>query len=178
MQNQKNEPNTLASDVEKNGWLRRKLTFQIVSSDDIQDFPEMTERDLKVMFTGAYQLAQAVSYLAEMMDKSDQIKLEFVKDQSNILKVRVPSRHVSRTTYRCFLEYKPNSIGFSGLIRYYCECDNGSRTVGYCSHVAAIVYYLSHARYLSRILRPAEILSEIFKKTNHIPVIDSDSEED
>ena len=32
----------------------------------------------------------------------------------------------------------------------------GNRTVGCCSHVAAIIYHLSHGRYLSRIYRPDE----------------------
>ena len=64
----------------------------------------MTKRDLKTLFTGTYQLSQAVLYLAEMVDKDDKLKTEYVKDESNVLKIRVPSRHISRTTYRCFFE--------------------------------------------------------------------------
>ena len=153
--------------------------FTICTTDGfILDFPEMTKRDLKTFFTGTYQLSQAVSYLAEMVDKDDKLKIEYVKDESNVLKIRVPSRHISRTTYRCFLRYKPNSVGISGLTHYFCECANGQRTVGCCSHIAAIVYYLSHARYLSRIFRPAEILSDVFKKIDYVPVIESDSDND
>ena len=47
---------------------RRKLPFRSVTSNDILDFPEMTERDLKILFTGSYRLSEAVSYLAEVMD--------------------------------------------------------------------------------------------------------------
>ncbi|KYN12693.1 hypothetical protein ALC57_15133 [Trachymyrmex cornetzi] len=50
------------------------------------------------------------------------------------------------------------------VIHYACECANGRRTIGCCSHIAAIIYYLSYARYLSKIFKPAEILSDIFKK--------------
>ncbi|XP_011251810.2 uncharacterized protein LOC105248620 [Camponotus floridanus] len=178
MHSQKDVQNTLADEVEENGWLRRKLPFKSVTSDDILDFPEMTERDLKILFTGSYQLGQAISYLAEMVDKDGKLKIEYVKDQSNVLKLKVPSRHISRTAYRCFLRYKPNSVGVSGLTHYTCECANGKRSVGCCSHIAAVVYYLSHARYLSKIFKPAEILSEVFKKNNYIPVIESDSDED
>ncbi|XP_025267723.1 uncharacterized protein LOC112639073 [Camponotus floridanus] len=178
MHSQKDVQNTLADEVEENGWLRRKLPFKCVTSDDILDFPEMTERDLKILFTGSYQLGQAISYLAEMVDKDGKLKIEYVKDQSNVLKLKVPSRHISRTAYRCFLRYKPNSVGVSGLTHYTCECANGKRSVGCCSHIAAVVYYLSHARYLSKIFKPAEILSEVFKKNNYIPVIESDSDED
>ena len=33
---------------------------------------------------------------------------------------------------------------------WYCTCRSGSRAVGMCSHVAAIVWYLSYARHQSR----------------------------
>ena len=47
----------------------------------------MTDKDLKVLFTGSYQLSQAVSYLAEMMNEDGSINLQFVKDETNILKI-------------------------------------------------------------------------------------------
>lgn len=165
--------NTLVTEVEEKGWLRKKVVFQSISSEDILDFPEMTIRDLTILFTGTYQLSQAVSYLAEMVDKDDQIKVQYVKEQSNVLKLQVSSRHINRKMYKCFLKYKPNSVGISGLLEYACDCANGGRTV-----VAAIVYYLAHARYLSKIYKPAEILSEMFQQNNIIPVIEDDSDED
>ncbi|KYN17567.1 hypothetical protein ALC57_10144 [Trachymyrmex cornetzi] len=63
-------------------------------------------------------------------------------------------------TYRCSLRYKPNSIGVFDVTHYACECANGRRTIGCCSNVAAIIYYLSYARYLSKIFEPVEILSD------------------
>ncbi|KYM96062.1 hypothetical protein ALC62_13283 [Cyphomyrmex costatus] len=79
----------------------------------------MTKKDIKIFFTGSYQLSQAVSNLAEMVDKNGKLNVEYVKDVKNILKLNVPSRHISRTTYRCFLRYKPNSIGVSHRHLYY-----------------------------------------------------------
>lgn len=178
MHDQKETENTLAIEAEEKGWFCRKLLFQSMTSDDLLDFPEMSERDLKILFTGLYQLSQAVSYLAEMIDTNGKLNIEHVKNEKNVLKLKVPSRHISCTSYRCFLWYESNSIGVSGLTHYACECVNGRRTVGCCSHIAAIVYYLSYPRYLSKIVKPAEILSDIFKKDNSIPVIGSDSEDD
>ena len=122
MHSQRNEQNTLA-------------TFKNVTLDDILDYLEMTERDSKILFTGAYQLAQAVSYLVEMVDTEGKLRIEYVKDESNVLKLKVPSRHISRTAYRCFSRYKPNTYGISGLTHYTC-C---------CSHIATVVYYLSYS---------------------------------
>ncbi|KYN10443.1 hypothetical protein ALC57_17417 [Trachymyrmex cornetzi] len=107
----------------------------------------MTETHMKIFFTGSYQLSQAVSYLVEMVDKNGKLNIEYVKDEKNVLKLKVPSRHISRATYRCFLRYKLNSIGVSGVTYYACECTNGRRTIGCCSHIAAIIYNLSYARY-------------------------------
>ena len=39
------------------------------------------------------------SYLAEMMDKDGKLEIQYVKDQSNVLKLKVPSHHISRTAY-------------------------------------------------------------------------------
>ena len=85
---------------------------------------------------------------------------------------------MSRKVYRCFIEYVQNSIGVSGIHRYFCECANGRRTVGCCSHIAAIIYHLSYGRYLSKIPRPAERLSHLFNTENITSVIHEDSDED
>ncbi|KAK0156926.1 hypothetical protein PV328_012114, partial [Microctonus aethiopoides] len=47
--------NTLASEVETNRWARRNVLFNTITSHDLTDFPELTERELKIFFTGSYQ---------------------------------------------------------------------------------------------------------------------------
>lgn len=84
----------------------------------------MTEKDLKILFTGSYQLSQAIYYLAEMVDKAGKVNLQIFKDQTNVLKLQVQSRHISRKPYRCFVKYKPNSVGISGLLQYVHDCAN------------------------------------------------------
>ena len=97
----------------------------------------MTENDLMVLFTGSYQLSQAVSYLAEIMDNGI-INANFLKENKSIVKFEVRSRHINRKTYKCYIEYALNTIGKAGILHYTCECANGLRTVGCCSHVASI----------------------------------------
>ena len=67
-QKRKDLENTLANEAQEKGWFCKKLMFQSFSSNNLLDFPELTERNLKILFTGLYQLLQAVSYLAEMMN--------------------------------------------------------------------------------------------------------------
>ncbi|XP_057329865.1 uncharacterized protein LOC130670476 [Microplitis mediator] len=178
MNSKKDQDNTLASEVETNRWARRKVPFATITSDILTDFPELTKQELKILFTGSYQMSQAVSYLAEMMDENGTIILYYLKITPNILKFQVRSRHINSKTYYCFVEYQPDKNNISGITRYCCNCANGRRTVGCCSHIAAIIYHLSHARYLAQIVKPAEILSCLFIDEKVSVVINEDSHED
>ena len=155
MKHQLHVENTLVNEAEEKGWFRKKLRFESSSSKDLIDFPELTEKDLKILFSDSYRLSQAVSYLAKMMNDNGSINLQFVKEQANISKIQIETRLISRKLHRCYIGYRPNSIGVAGIERYDNECANGRRTVGCCSHIAAIIHYLSHARYMSKIVRPA-----------------------
>ena len=184
MMQMKDVTNSLAEEVRVNRWNLIRRDWIDVSSDSIEDFPELSERDLKIFYTGTYQLSQSVSYLAEMLDDDGKLKLKYLREHGHpqeerrILKLQIQSRHVRAKQYRCYINYIPNSTTCAGIRGHYCECKNGARTVGCCSHVASVVYYLSHARYLSRIIRPAEILSKLFSHGAPIPVIEEDSDED
>ena len=116
--------NTLANEAKEKGWFRKKLMFQSFSSNDLLGFLELREKDLKILYTGSYQLSQTVSYLAEMMNDNGSINSQFVKEQANILKIQVQSRHINRKLYRCFIGYRPKSIGDAEIERYACECAN------------------------------------------------------
>ena len=150
-----------------------------MTSDSIVDFPDLTdEEQLKIFFTSSYQLKQAVSYLAEMLDEADTMNLKCHRDNTNILKLQVQSRHSNANKYRCYIDYVSNSHGVEGIKRHYCECKSGARTVGCCSHIAAVLYFLANARYRYRIIRPAEILTNLFRHDPSVPVIADHSDDD
>ena len=46
MKSCRNTTNTPAIEIEKNGWLRKKTVFQNISSHDLLEFPELTEKEL------------------------------------------------------------------------------------------------------------------------------------
>lgn len=165
-------------EVDEKNWNQKRVPFQVITSDDLWDFPEITLNDLKIFYTGTYQLSQSISYLAEMITEDGSITLSYVKEQPDIVRFEVQSRHINSKTYKCYIHYAANTIGISGIKRYCCSCANGNRTVGCCSYVASIIYYLSYARYLSKIIRPAETLTRIFDFEGFYPTIEEDSEED
>lgn len=171
-------PNSLSEEVEKQHWNLRKTAFQQLVSSEILDFPRLNEEQLRILFTGSYQLSLAVSYLAEIMDDKSNLYIYYVKQTPTIIKLNVRSRHVNSKYYRLFIDYVPNMNSVEGIRGYCCDCPNGNRTVGCCAHVASVIYYLAHARYLSRILRPAEILSKIFSNDAVNVVINENSDDD
>ena len=154
----------LNSEVKENRLRRRKLAFKNISSEDLLDFPELTENDLVLLFSGTYQMKQSMSYLAEMIDANNQLKILYCKESDNVIRLSVPSRHKNRQSYKCFINYAKDSAGHEAIKKYCCDCPNGNRTVGCCSHVAAIIVYLSWARYLDKIVKPAEFLSKFVSK--------------
>jgi hypothetical protein len=174
MEINRNLANTLAVEVEEQGWRRKTQPFELVTPQDVADFPQLDDTALKILFTGSYQFKQAISYLAEIMDDDGNVHIRRVKDQSTILKFLVQSRHKNAKEYKCFVEYLPHT----NVTRYCCDCANGMRTVGCCAHVAAIIFYLSNGRYQSRIVRPAQILSKLFREDDTEVVIEEDSDDD
>ena len=74
------------------------------------------------------------------------------------IKVEIQSRHISRLKYRVFIRYEPKNNTIGGILGYSSECANGNGTIGSCYHVAAIIFYLSNARYQSK------IVSSIYQK--------------
>lgn len=170
--------NPLAERIEKYNLNRKVVPFETTTTEEILDFPELTLEDLEVLFTGSYQLAQAISYLGEMLEEDGTLSLKFLKEEPGIIRFEVRSRHINAKTYKCYVQYDKDEVGIDAITGYCCTCANGLRTVGCCSHVASLIYHLSYGRYLSRIIRPSEVLTNIFDMDNICPVIDEDSDED
>lgn len=173
------DDNTLAKQVETENWNRKRTPFKAIDAiNDLDDFPELTLKDLKLLFTGTYQLKMAVSYLAEMMENHKSIELQYLVQQREIIRVSVRSRHKNAKTYNVYVHYSANTVGCAGIRRYCCDCANGNRTIGCCSHVATVVYYLSYGRFLSKEFEPARILSDLFSFDEITPVIEENSDDD
>ncbi|XP_043264265.1 uncharacterized protein LOC122404392 [Colletes gigas] len=85
MKEKKNQENSLSEEIEKHGWSRKKLIFSDISTSDIFDFPEMTENDLHILFTGSYQFSQAISYLAEILNADGSITAKYVKERTGAI---------------------------------------------------------------------------------------------
>lgn len=108
MKKRQNQQNTMQELVENENLNRRRKSFTKLSSTSFMNFAELVKLTLK------YYLLALINF-----HKRDP-NLEFVKDRENIIKVRVRSRHMNSKTYNCFIEYKPNSNTYEGILRYVC----------------------------------------------------------
>lgn len=55
--------------------------------------------------------------------------MQFLEESTQTIKTRVQSTHISKKKYNCYINYNPNSIGYSGISLYFCERANGLHTI-------------------------------------------------
>lgn len=186
MKNRRGMKNTLQLTIEDQRWERRKSLFQPAFSGEILDFPVLDKNDLELFFTGSYQLKQSISYLAELMEENqspDEIPVYVLREtqtKTKTLRCDIQSRHKNSTKYHCFIKFTPNHNSIDGILEHWCGCANGARTVGCCSHIATMIYFLSFARYQSRIVQPSAQLTHLFDSglVQEEVTIQTDSEEE
>lgn len=137
-------PNKLQSKVLKNGWDKKRVIWEKVQDADIENFPELTENELRDLTMGIYQLKQAQSYTDEHFDENGQYEIMTHKEEEGILKAQIRSRHTSSKTYSLWVEF---SQGLNPISGWYCGCRSGARTVGCCAHIASVLWYLGYLRH-------------------------------
>lgn len=126
--------------IKDNGLNRRPTQWQPVPECGIENFPTLDEEQLRNLTCGTYQLKLSRSYIQEHIDGDCDIW--FHKDNDRLLRVKIQSRHTSSKQYLVWIEYSDCSID-----AWYCTCRAGARVVGMCSHIAAIIWYLSKGRH-------------------------------
>lgn len=144
--------------------LERASQYNRIDIDDIVDFPILTIDDIKTKITlGSYQIKQALSYIAEnFVSKGRYLvymsKVNLDSDNIKIIMIRIQSRHINRKKYKVYIKYNSNTGSSDSIESWMCSCKIGKRTVGCCSHITAIVYYLSYGRYQEKQPNPSGIV--------------------
>jgi hypothetical protein len=138
---------------------KKRQVYEKLNHDSIPEFPKLDINTIINNITlGTYQLKQSISYIHENFDDNGDKTIEVYSDNSKIitqnydkdtrlLRTRIQSRHKTNTKYNTYITYSTNKNDTNPVKDWYCTCKNGSRTVGTCSHVASVIYYLSNARY-------------------------------
>lgn len=170
-----NTPNVLAELVNRHNYNRRRAQFTLMTADmpDFADFPRLSEDDLLLFALGIYQLKQAKSYYGEHILQNGSFSIELSNEMPNehleqlegtdlwMIRGRLQSRHVRARQYYTYIVIDRTSSGRSAIRHYYCTCVIGKRTIGCCSHIMCIIWYMSYARHLQVLLPPALGLENI-----------------
>ena len=120
----------------------KKSNFIKLDQLTLNDFPILNKTELEQLTLGIYQLRIAKSYIHEHMSQDGKFVFLCSKLENGLLMCSIQSRHSNNKKHKCLIHYDINNI-----IDYYCDCVVGSRVVGCCSHIAAVICYLSYYRY-------------------------------
>ena len=152
---------------------KNRKNFKTLTSEDCPEFPKLTEQDLVDITLGSYQIKMAKLYVSAHLDNEGKYSFQICtdKDKPGLLRVQVHSRHKNNTLYKVYVKYQPNGRGSDSIIGYVCRCKVGSRTVGCCSHIASVLWFLGYGRYKGPTKRPGHHNIKIFAPSD---VEDSD----
>ncbi|KAK3107904.1 hypothetical protein FSP39_024854 [Pinctada imbricata] len=144
------------------------------SKECVPNFPKLCEEELRNITVGVYQLKLAKSYTVEHLNDDGDYMITINDDISDILRVRIQSRHMTSKTYMLWIEY--NHICIKS---WYCQCKAGARVVGACAHISSVLWYLCFARHNSETVNGVQDWSQYLEDASQLPqlVDESDSDE-
>lgn len=151
-------------------WLR-------LSSQHVQDFPELTLEYLRDLTVGVYQVNLAPGYIQDKLQREEQeeLQLEVLRHvqmipEPGLIRVRVFSRFRNATKHQLWIAYVPiedmehdaqDENNPDPIQGYYCTCQSGARTLGSCAHVASVLWYLGYARHENNVRYPSTSLHNV-----------------
>ncbi|CAF3200987.1 unnamed protein product [Rotaria sp. Silwood2] len=170
--NKQNELETILNDKERNTAHNWK---KIDGHDSITDFPKLTEADLTNFTLGVFQLKQARSYSLEHIAEDGQYEIHVCKQQLNLLRAKIQSKHSNRKDYQVLIQYNDQTVTAA-----CCGCPNGNQNIGCCSHIASIVWYLGIARHdkLKYLNQRSLSYMNLFEDAADVSDVSSDEEDD
>lgn len=137
--------------------------------------PQLEKIDLVWIALGRYQIRQTPSYAQVHFRRNNSEFLvfecpniilkkfltKFISSNKNLklLMGRLTSRFQSKKTHDVFVLIDLNGQGKGSVVAYCCECQNGLRTVGCCSHVMCVIWYVLHIKIPGKMLQPASFLN-------------------
>jgi len=136
--------NLLEQRVIEEKWDTRRVIWEDADHDCALGFPELSMEDLKELTLGEYQLNMGNNYNLEHLRADSSYSFHLHKEESNILKVQLRSRYSARARRVVWIQFKDHVNGVAGIEEWYCKCPVGARTVGCCSHIAAVSSYINN----------------------------------
>lgn len=149
-------PNTVQEIVLGENLHRRRGRWVNLEANYIDDFPRLNLEYLRDITVGTYQLKLAPSYIQDTTQREGiDLQIDLTLEQRSIIRLRIYSRHRNATKYQLWIQY--SNIG-DPITGYYCTCKSGARTIGTCSHVASVLWFLGYSRHEPNVKYPSTML--------------------
>lgn len=117
----------------------REAAWHKADEDSILlEFPRLDLQDLELITLGQYQLNVGERYNEEHLAVNDVYKYLYHKDMPGLIRVKMQSRFSKKDKRTMWIEFLENGRGRDSITGYYCKCPSGPRTLGCCSHIAAV----------------------------------------
>lgn len=157
---------------------QRRAIFNDLNENAIhvEDFPVLTENDLKLIACGSYQLKLAPAYYAEHMKENGQFTIQVCRytgpalpyndynitvNDPILIRAKIHSRFSNNKHRFVYILVDSTRTGRQAIVEYCCSCNVGERTAGCCAHVMVVLWYLGYARHQTdAITRPASMLDD------------------
>lgn len=154
-----NAENVLSKIVNTNSFTRILKKFELFHEFD--DLPSLNGLDLIWIALGKYQIKQAESYCSQHIKDGGGAFNVFVLPDSmcasfcapkypgyelKLLMMQIKSRFRSQKYYNAFILVNMSGQTENVVLGYCCECYNGLRTVGCCSHVMSLIWFTLYSK--------------------------------
>lgn len=169
------EVNIVGNVVSKDRFQR--LIKDFTRFNNYAELPTLTKEHLFFISLGGYPIKQAESYTQmHIKQNNDQFiawvcpdnicrnafQIFFTETRDPLLfMLRLNSRFRSNKTHSVYVLIDRNGAEEKAVLGHYCECYNGWRTVGCCSHVMTLIAFLLHTKG-QNLTMPAGFLDNLF----------------
>ena len=136
--------NKLHQKVIENKKDKRRTIWKTMDASEMPEFPQLNEKELRDITMGVYQIRQAKSYSKEHQTDAGKYQIFVNKEQDGVLKDQIRSRHTSSRTYYLWIEH---STSLNPITGWLCTCKSGAMVVGFCAHIASVLWYLGFKRH-------------------------------
>lgn len=181
------EVNIVQARVEAEGLRNRRARWRALNQEHFQLFPRLTVEQLHDLTFGTYQILLSPSHIQDTLlrnenEIADQQHVEFDANYINeygFVRFRIFSRFRTAGQHQIwiafneeYVEDNPQLEENEPIFGYYCVCKSGARTLGTCSHVAALIWFLGYARHQNVVKYPSlEVLQSIVD-ANELNLVD------
>jgi hypothetical protein len=130
--------NPLLTRLERLKLLKKRVVWISADEDDLLEFPDLSMEELRSITLGPYQLDMGRLYNLDHLEGEVGYRFFVHRELAGLIRIKLQSRFSKSQKHFLWIEFKEFRNGKDAVTGWYCQCKSGARTLGCCSHVAAV----------------------------------------